>query len=200
MFDWVSELKYYRFLRHYQNPDRRIRGPFPETLHTWDQLCQKTRVVAIGGVDAHARRYPLLPFVVFPYEDLFRTLRTHVLTDAPLVGSVSEDIPRLVQALRAGHCFIAYDRLCDASGTRFGSADGVLLMGDERPFDGPVDLEVRLPTDAELTVLRNGHPIASLQGKVCTFCANAPGVYRAEAKYGGKPWIYTNPIYLRPGA
>jgi hypothetical protein len=30
-----------------------------------------------------------------------------------------------------------------------------------------------------------------------TFRAEVPGVYRVEAAYEGKPWVYTNPIYLR---
>ena len=149
---------------------------------------------------AHARRYPFLPFVVFPYEDLFRTLRTHVLTDEPLVGSAPEDIPRLLQALQQGHCFIASDGLCEASGTRFGSADGALLMGDESRFEGTVDLEVHLPAEAAFTVFQDGEPFINQRGTTCAFCAESPGVYRVEARRDNKPWIYTNPIYLRPGA
>jgi hypothetical protein len=197
MFDWVHEFKYYRFLRHYQDPQRHIRGPFRQTLETWDRLCRNGRVVAIGAVDAHAKRYPILPFVVFPYEDLFRTVRTRVLTREPLTGTASADIPRLLGAMREGNCFIGYDLLFDSAGTRFSSADGGLLMGDERRFEGPTDLIARVPAEAELTVLKDGSPTETTTGTALTFRAEVPGVYRVEAAYEGKPWVYTNPIYLR---
>lgn len=200
MFDWVSEFKYYRFFRHYNNPRAHIRGPFSETVRTWDRLCQKTQVVCIGGVDAHARRYPLLPFVVFPYKDLFRTVRTRLLLPEPLSGSASEDIPRILRALREGHCFISYDGLRNGEGARFASADGALLMGDASTFNGPVELHVRLPAEADITVVRDGAALLNFRGATCAFSADAPGVYRVQASLAGKPWIYTNPIYLRPPA
>ena len=199
MFDWVHKLKYYRFLRHYQDPQKQIRGPFRQTVEKWDRLCQEGRTVAIGAVDAHAKRYPLLPFVVFPYEDLFRTVRTRVLIRGPLSGTASDDIPRLLSAMREGNCFISYDLLCDSTGTRFGSTDGNLLMGDERPFQGPTDLVAQLPVEAELTVLKDGRPLSTATATSLAFCAEEAGVYRVEAYHDGKPWIYTNPIYLRPG-
>ena len=199
MFDWASSFRYYRWSRHYRDPNGQIRGPFSETLQTWDRLCRKMRIVGIGGVDAHARRYPLTSFTVFPYAELFRTVRTHVLTRDPLTGSASEDIPQFLRAVREGHCFISYDLLCDGRGTRFGAADGTLLMGDESAFNGPVDLEIHLPARAEVTILKDGLPFKSLRAAAHTFRADSHGVYRVEARLEDKPWIYTNPIYLRPG-
>ena len=200
MFDWVSELKYHRFLRHYRNPQARIKGPFPKTVHLWDSLCQKERIVAIGGVDAHARKYPLLPFVVFPYEFLFKTLRTHILTNTPLKVETPEAIGLVLTALGKGHCFASYDFLHDGTGTRFRSTDGHLIMGDEAYFRGPLELEVTLPWKAHLSVIRNGVAIERSEEKDLMFTADSPGVYRIEARLDGKPWIYTNPIYLRPEA
>lgn len=197
MFDWVRDFRFYRWARHYRHPNSQIRGPFPETLSTWDRLCRKTRVVGIGGVDAHARRYPFLPFVVFPYTDLFSTLRTHVLTPQPLTGCAPGDIACLLRALQKGNCFISYDLLGNATGVRFGSVEGALQMGDEQPFAGPLHLEVHLPEKAELTVIRDGRPLIVRLAAEHRFCADAPGVYRVEARRNGKPWVYTNPIYLR---
>ncbi|MDA0748757.1 MAG: hypothetical protein O2954_19745 [bacterium] len=192
--------KYHRFFKHYNNPDTHISGPDLETIQVWDQLCQSRKLVAIGGVDAHARKYPLLPFVVFPYEYLFRNLRTYFLLDQPLTGNAEQDISSILYALREGHCFIAYDRLAKGAGTRFGSTDGILQMGDECTFKGPLELEVRLPAQAELLILRNGRPFLHTRNKTFAFRAETPGVYRVEARRDGKPWIFTNPIYLRPGA
>lgn len=200
MFDWVKDFRFYRCWKHYYNPNAQITGPFPQTLKTWDHICQKSRSVCIGGVDAHARRYPLLPLVVFPYADLFQTLRTRIITSEPLSGSPSDDILLLLQALEKGNCFVSYDSLYEGKGTRFGSADGSLIMGDEQTFNGEVKLEIQLPVEAEITVLQNGLPFKHFRSKFCTFHAETPGVYRAEAKLEGKPWIFTNPVYLRSGA
>ena len=197
MFDWVSELKYHHFLRHYRNPQARIKGPFPKTVHLWDRLCQKERIVAIGGVDAHAKKYPFLPFVVFPYEYLFKTLRTHILTNEPLAEDKSEAIEASLAAMRQGNCFASYDYLHNGKGTRFFSADNNLIMGDEAEYHEPLDLVVTLPWKAHLSVVRNGVAIKRAEEKDLEFRADSPGVYRVEARLDGKPWIYTNPIYLR---
>jgi hypothetical protein len=39
--------------------------------------------------------------------------------------------------------------------------------------------------------------VAKAFGTGLEFRADAPGAYRVEARLGGKPWVYTNPIYLR---
>ena len=77
----------------------------------------------------------------------------------------------------------------DAGGQR-------LEMGDEAPYAGPAVLEVRSPVEAKLTLLRAGRPVAETVGTALRHTAAEPGVYRAEARLGGKPWVYTNPIYL----
>jgi hypothetical protein len=156
--------------------------------------------VAIGGVDAHARKYPLLPFVVFPYEYLFRTLRTHILTETELPEDAPAAIEAILGALQEGHCFTSYDYLHPGSGTRFCSIDGELMMGDETSFVTPVDFSVSLPREAHLSIIKNGVAIRRTVEKELVFTADTPGVYRIEARLDEKPWIYTNPIYLRPEA
>ncbi len=198
MFDWVRDFKYHRFFRHYVRPDERIRGPLAETLRIWDRMGRKRRVVGIGSVDAHARRFPLLPFVVFPYADLFKTIRTHILTANPLTGAATQDTSRLLEAVRSGRCFIAFDSLADASTTCFRSTDGRLQMGDEIRWSEPVDLTFSCPVDAQLTILRDGVEISRRAGTQVSVRADRTGVYRAEARIDGRPWIFTNPIYLRP--
>ena len=197
MFDWARDLKYHRFFRHYRAPDDRIKGPLAQTLSTWDRLCQQQRVVGIGGVDAHARRYPVFPFVVFPYSDLFRTVRTHVLVPEAFRRESCEDTQALLNSLANGRCFAAYDRLADGTGARFGSSDGSLHMGDEAEFVGPVDILFEVPSEADLSVICDGDLLAKAVGRQLVVNADRPGVYRAEARINHRPWIFTNPIYLR---
>ena len=78
-------------------------------------------------------------FVVFPYEYLFRTIRTHVLSNTPLTGDAPTDIQTILLSLQEGHCFASNDYVHNAKGTRFSSADGRLTMGDEATFGGPTD-------------------------------------------------------------
>jgi len=200
MFDWVRDFRFYRWSRHYHDPDAQILGPFPNTLAAWDSLCRQRRVVGIGGVDAHARRYPCLPFVVFPYADLFLTLRTHVLLPEPLTGRAPEDIAMLLEALGEGSCFLSYDLLADGTGVRFESEDGAVRMGQEAQLTRPISLRLQLPEKAEVTILADGRPVFCGVTDAHTFDVEHPGVYRAEARTQGKPWIFTNPIYLRGGA
>ena len=83
-----------RFVR---SPEAAI-GDLPASnLARWDALCQKRRVVAIGGLDAHqtgvrVRDRALSPH---PHERIFRTLRTHVLTEGVRIdgGDVSYPPP-----------------------------------------------------------------------------------------------------------
>ena len=58
---------------------------------------------------------------------------------------------------------------------------------------------VAVKTEATITlrILRNGEEIRSTEANALRFSPEAPGVYRVEAYIGEKPWIYSNPIYLR---
>jgi hypothetical protein len=197
MFDWARQFKCYRWNDCIRNPDRLIVGPDPQTLTRWDELGRKARVVGIGGVDAHARRYPLLDVVIFPYDDLFRTVRTHVLLDVPLTGDAGADVGAILNALRQGHCFVSYAHLVSAPGFRFSAPAQHLLMGDEAAFQDDLDLVVESPVPAAFRLIRDGLPSGEGAGRRHVFRTGGPGVYRVEARVDGRPWVFTNPIYLR---
>jgi len=185
------------FLNHW--PDR-ISGPHPDTVAQWDTITQHRRFVAIGTLDNHALALPVLGRRLLPYEDTFRALATHVLSE-PMTGR-PDDADRVIQALRAGRCFLALDRTADARGFRFtGEPEGggpALVMGEEMTWPGPVRLTVRSPHPARLVLRRNGAVAAEAEANTLGHRATEPGVYRAEAHLQGLPWVYTNPIYLWP--
>jgi len=183
------------FLRSWR---QRIRGPHPDTLAHWDRITQDRVFVAVGSLDNHAIALPVLGNRVLPYEEGFRTLRTHAFCDG-WAGDAG-DADRLVDAIRRGRCFIALDLEADARGFRFeAERDGeVLWMGEERTWHGPAALRVESPVPAQLALLRNGERIAEADGTSLEHRAEGPGVYRVEARIEGRPWVYTNPIYLRP--
>ena len=177
---------------------RRIRGPKPGVVAHWDRITQRRRFVAIGSLDNHAVAVPVVGTRILPYEDGFRTLRTHVLAEE-LKGDEG-DVDRIVDAICEGRAFVALDLLADARGFAFeGEAGGeAVAMGEERWWSGPVTLRARSPVGASFRLVRNGATAAEAKGRDLEFRAEEPGVYRVEARLGGKPWVYTNPIYLRP--
>lgn len=181
--------------------------PIPNTLSRWDELLATgKKVVAIGGSDAHALHMNMGPLhrVIFPYEFHFRTVNTHALLSGPLSGDLTSDKALIYKALAAGHCFVGYDLPAPTRGFRFTAQgrEGVAKMGDEIPAKFGVTLQAKLPSPAEIRLLKDGQVIQTWKNKdACTHITAEPGVYRIEAyrRYLGKRrgWIYSNPIYVR---
>jgi len=181
--------------------------PIPNTITKWDELLSYGRpVVAIGGSDAHALLLNLGPIyrVIFPYEFHFRTVNTHTLLSEPLSGDVNTDRTLIYKAMAAGHCFVGYDMPAPTRGFRFTAQgrDASATMGDEIPAKGGVTLQVKLPSAAEILLLKEGQVIQTWKNQTAgTHITTEPGVYRIEAyrRYLGKRrgWIYSNPIYVR---
>jgi hypothetical protein len=187
-------------------PSLFIKGPPPETLALWDGLMRDgRRVVAIGGSDAHANVYSLGPFkrAVFPYPYLFKAVNTHLLLDAPLSRDVNSAKVQVLNALRDGCAFVAYDLAGDSRGFRLTATtqgDSV-PMGDELGLNGPVKLCVSSPLPANLRLLQDGQEVAGVWGQELAYETNEPGVFRAEAyrryRVKDRAWIFSNPIYVR---
>jgi hypothetical protein len=187
-------------------PSLLITGPYPETLTLWNNLLRNgAKVVAIGGADAHANVYRLGPLErpVFPYEYLFRAVNTHLLLDAPLSRDLASARAQVLDALQAGHAFVAYDLAGDSRGFRF-TATGCresVMMGDKIHLDGPVTLHVTSPLPADLRLLKDGRQILRMRGQELTHVTHEAGTFRVEAyrRYRIKPrgWVFSNPIYVR---
>jgi hypothetical protein len=186
-------------------PSLFITGPLPETLALWDRLLRNKRVVAIGGSDAHANVYSLGPLkrAVFPYEYLFRAVNTHLLLDAPLSTDFASARVQVIDALRAGHAYVAYDLAGSSRGFRLTATSQTesVSMGDEIDLRGPVSLHVTSPLQADLRLLRDGQEVVAARGRKLTFEAKEPGVFRVEAYRGfrlkRRGWVFSNPIYVR---
>jgi len=187
-------------------PSLFIRGPLHDTLALWDSLLAAgQKVVAIGGADAHANVYSLGPLklAVFPYAYLFRAVNTHLLLDAPLAPDVASARAQVLDALRAGHAFVAYDLAGPARGFRFTatSQHESVSMGDEIHWPGPITLRVTSPLPANLRLLKDGQVVAGVRGRELTCEIKDPGVFRVEAyrryRIKRRGWIFSNPIYVR---
>ena len=200
--DWAENITPFNILLYYLRPEMTISGPSPDLLQRWDQLGQTRRAVGIGGSDAHAPHMPLFNCVKFlSYKRSFRGIRTHLLTTSPLSPDLHESKEQVYTALKSGHCFFAHDLLADSAGFGFRAftSDGqTLSMGDEAKLASEVKLEVTSPVPAALRLLRDGEIVKEAgEARELTWEASRPGVYRVEACYNGRIWVFTNPIYLR---
>lgn len=134
-----------------------------------------------------------------PYDRAFRSTSTHLLA-----SELSE--PAVRQALQEGRAYVSHDFMGDPTGFRFDLTDpagGRILgvMGSEHRFQPGTHLRVESPLPARLRLLRNGKTVATADGSTLDHVPTQAGVYRLEAwltlDNERRPWVYTNPIYLR---
>jgi hypothetical protein len=199
MHDICNGLTPWRAPAFLRNWHRYVRGPHPDTLNHWDRITQDRQFPAVGSLDNHAINLPVIGRQVLPYEECFRTLTTHVLAEE-LDGGPA-DVDRILSAIVRGRAFIAMDLWASARQFSFEAFPGgdvaPLILGDEAAWTGPMTLRVRSPAAARLTLLCNGKPVAETEGALLEWRADRPGVYRVQAYHQGRPWVFTNPIYLR---
>ena len=185
-------------------------------FYNWEALTRRRRVVALAGVDAHAKLAPrsadpgdsrfALPFP--GYESSFRILSVHVRTDRPLSGTnAAADAALLMRAIRSGHLYTAVDAVATPSSFEFTASNehGTVHEGDELGAGGPITLRVRsnAPPGFTTAVFRGPTMLAS-NASTNTFSMETtgePAVYRVEILATGRPnpqtWVRSNPIYVR---
>ena len=161
-------------------------------LQWWDHmLVQGSRVVGIGGADAHGLRW--MGLRLGPYSAVFKLVRNHLLIEGELTESAVYD------ALERGHLFVAHDVIADAAGFQFlAGREGkvVAVMGDEVRREEGLTLQAYLPSPGEILLFHNGREEARATGQRLEWVPRSPGAYRIEARRKGRPWIYSNPIYV----
>jgi hypothetical protein len=203
MSEWMEGLthinKYWRVF----NPRRAILAPMAETLEKWDEVNHKRKVVGIGGVDAHGHIYKFWGFfqiTIFRYKILFKTIRTHILTEQALAGegNSDQDIQNLYRALLNCRCFISNFYCGDARGFRFWAENSKkrALIGDELKFDKYTHLHVNLPQTAQVHLIKDGTKYAVQKGRELVFDIAHKGLYRVEAYVYDRPWIFSNHIKI----
>jgi hypothetical protein len=144
-----------------------------------------------------------------PYPRSLGHVSTHLLMNAHTEASVHE-------ALKAGRAYVSFDWLGDPTGFVYqghhtaGSSTedapgtkpkAAIAMGSELAYERPIKLEAATPLPALIKVVRNGEVVHETRARAIQFEAEQPGVYRVEAwlPLAGelRPWILSNPIYLR---
>ncbi len=200
-------------------------------LRLWDNLMTATGpsgalqpVVGIASLDAHGvMKVAGRSYQIPTYEEVFRTLRTHVVMSSPLSHgeATRNDLNRVHQALASGQCYMSYDNYGDPTGFVFEALPRAeshqtetlpVSMGASLSLaEASWRLRVQTPRSRSLVRLfRNGKLVAAARGGRLEYAVTEPGAYRAEVFLyrrrlgrlclGAKPWIFSNPIYVQPSA
>lgn len=140
---------------------------------------------------------------VDPYYRAFRCVSTHVLAPVLEEGAMRT-------AVKGGRVFVAHEWMGDATGFRLSWVDAEApelttrvraWMGDEKPFAAGGRIDVESPLPGRIRLIRGGKEVARSEGVRLQVPVSEAGVYRAEVwlEVGGewRPWIYSNPVYLR---
>ncbi len=186
----------------YLDPAGPITGPDPQAMETFDRLTRSRPLTAIAGSDAHAwpiRRGPVRR-TIFPYEYQFRTANNCLLLEQPLSPDFAAAKNQVLDALRRGRSFIINNLLGDAPGFSFTAQSGntEYHSGDAAPL--PAALRITSPPCRRLhhRLIQNGRLLAAFSSPPASFPLHTPGPLRLEIYKNKKPWLFTNPIYLRP--
>lgn len=208
MSEWMENLTEQNKYQAFLHPLKTIIKPPEETLRVWDELSIERKIVGIGGIDAHAHKVNLLGFFeveVFPYKVLFKSIRTHILTEQNFEikanpASVEKAKSVVLQSLREGKCFVSNYYHGDATGFRFfaESDNKKIQMGDEVQSENPVTLNVYLPgKTADIRLIHNGKLVESLNNIEAKFIVHEKGVYRVEVFLGENAWIFSNHLRIK---
>jgi hypothetical protein len=131
-----------------------------------------------------------------PYVYSFRHVSTHLL-----LNEVSEAEVR--RTLSEGRAYVAFDWIADPTGFVFRATHDAdnWPIGSEVVFDENVRLQAEAPLEGRFKLFRDGKVVHDQRGPAIDVPVENPGVYRVEVwlTLAGeeRPWILTNPIYVR---
>lgn len=180
----------------------------PNRFRTWDEATRRRALAAVAGNDAHqnlgillvtADGKRLFSLFVDPYVESLRFVTNHV--------QIPRDQPAtresVIEALATGASYICFERLGDPTGFSFhAEIDNTVL-----PMGASVRAGARLvfqaPRPVRFRLIRDGVEHLTLEGRRFSLDA-PPGVFRLEVYLldappliKGKPWILSNPVYVR---
>lgn len=206
MSEWAEGLNDSNKLQRFIHPLKSIIAPQDVTLRKWDELNEKRKVVAIGGIDAHAHKHNIMgmSFEIFPYKVLFKSIRTHVFLDEEISpgnpDSFEHDKQQIIDAIGYGRSFIVNNYYGNGRGFRFAAEyDGRhYTMGDQIVFDKSKSKKIIfrtfLPSEALIKLIHNGKCVDEINGFDCIWDSDETGSYRIEAWKKDRGWIFSNHI------
>ncbi len=183
------------------------------SFERWDTLARRRPVLALAGVDAHARigvdeaDEPLRATTILArpsYLDMFGTVVQGIELAQPLTQDAAVDAGAILAALRSGRSYSVVRALASPGRISFTASHDATTwaMGESAATDQPVTLQATVPEpdDAVVVLLRSGEEVASGRGSAVFIHTGAPATYRAEARLPNRavPWMVTNGIRVGP--
>jgi hypothetical protein len=187
----------------------------PAMLARWDGLERGRRVVALAGIDAHARLgfrdspepYENPIYLKVPsYAVAFDVASLRVRLGQSLTGHAPADAAAVVGAIRGGRVHSVVDGLGRDAAFEFRAVSGSAAAGEggQVPLTDPAVVRVRCnpPAGGWVVLYRNGAQVHRVQDQELIYASDLPGTYRAEVwvpavgRGGFVPWIVGNPIVV----
>ena len=182
-------------------------------LAVWDALLAEQRTAGLASVDAHSRvLMGPVALDVPSYEQCFRLLQTQLVLDEPLTGEAAPDKETVFRALCEGRSHLVFDGLAPGAQYHFWARNeaGLATAGEELPIREETTLRIECAPERTLhRLIFRGQVIGEAEGSRAEFVVREPGAYRVETSLYGlrlgrirlrvRPWVFTNPIYLREG-
>ncbi|MCL5986731.1 MAG: PHP domain-containing protein [Actinobacteria bacterium] len=206
MAQWLSGLSQANKLFRFLFPDIRVNRPSDKTTLLWDELNRKRKVFGIFATDNHGfpARFMKKEIKIFPYTNLFNTLRVHILLNEPLSQDSAIAQKQVIEAIREHRFYNSDFRHGDANGFEFylacpeSNSPRYLPSGSRANFSNDYFIEARAPKKAAICVLKNGKIYKKYRhSKNIIFKVGSPGNYRIECRRHGHIWIMSNNIYIK---
>ena len=188
-----------------------------EELRIFDQISQKRNISLFLGAEVTAKAIPITNLIMkFPsYERVLSVGSQHLLLTSELTGNINIDKIKIIQALKKGQFYIAFDELGETTGFEIYSENlknkKKSFMGDAIAFQKDQKIYYKLPSEPniffEVVLYKNGIRLDHLNTFEGSFLIKTPGVYRVQVRLSPQlplpdaikwlSWIYTNNFYFR---
>lgn len=156
-----------------------------KNLPRWHYLNQDGPLPAFAGNDTHDNYRLFWKFgpKLGSYNNTFKLITTHIWAEKLSEESVKE-------AIKNGQSYFAFEALGNAKWFRFYATNNNTIYVQAPPHQNP--------KKTKLKILRDGKVVKEGTGILLNFEAKESGNYYAEIWKDSKPWIFSNPIKIRP--
>ncbi len=172
-----------------------------KSLQWWDELNSKKQAIipAIGGVDAHAlkvKKY-FLPFIIFPYKSMFKTINNVITLKEPLSDDFKIAKEQIINAIKNGNNTIINRHILNViPNIEISNSLKTAHCGEILNLDKKTYLKVNVNKKALIKVILNGRELYKCVAKKCDLLLTQIGKYRVEIHINNKGFAYSNPIIV----
>ena len=182
-------------------------------LAKFDEIASQRPISLFAGTDAHSNigfhlfgddsGNKVIDIKLDSYSTIFRMARLHVLL--PVANEFNRET--LIEAIRSGSYFVAFDAIGDSTGFRFNVETRKREVASDSDLGSLFsDFTITAPLQARFKVFENNQAFldTDLKSRSEFGVSGDGGVYRVEVyrddlgpPFDKMPWIISNPIYVR---